>query len=100
RKPDTPNAVGHRGAAYSLGLLAAVDPAAVKQTHLPRRELLTPFSDHILGPSLNFSFGPIEEHDIRAAFEQADYRRLARLRAEYDPRKLLPPHPAIPDVSG
>src|SRR5699024_10304936 len=76
RKPDTPSAVGHRGAAYSLGLLAAVDPAAANQTHLPRRGLLAPFSDHILGPSLNFSFGPIEEHDIRAAFEQADYRRL------------------------
>ena len=99
RKPDTPNAVGHRGAAYALGLLAAVDPAAANQTHLPRRGLLAPFSDHILGPSLNFSFGPIEEHDIRAAFEQADYRRLARLRAEYDPHNLLRPNHPIPDVS-
>src|SRR5699024_10290047 len=100
RQPHIPNAVGHRDAAYSLGTLTAGDPATEDQESFPDRELLGLFADHILGTSLNFSFGPLEHHDIRAAFAPADYRRLARLRAEYDPHGLLRPNHPIPPIGG
>lgn len=98
REPHAPNAVGHRDAAYSLGILSLLDPATADQPHLPQQELLAPFAHRVLGPSLNFSFGPLERHEIRAAFEPADYRRLAKLRAEYDPHGLLRPNHPIPPM--
>lgn len=99
-QPHTPNAVGNRDAVYSLGILAGLDPATADHAHLLQRELLAPFAEHILGPSLNFSFGPLEQREIRTAFEPADYRRLVRLRAEYDPHGLLRPNHPIPPVVG
>lgn len=99
RPPRTPNAIGHRDAAYSLGILSLTEPGNENRAHLPQQELLASFSPHVLGPSLNFSFGPLDQQQVRAAFDPADYQRLARLKAEHDPHGLLHANHPIPPTT-
>ncbi len=49
-----------------------------------------------MGRSLNFSFGPLDEDGVRSAFAPADYERLTRLRARYDPHGLLHANHRVP----
>jgi FAD/FMN-containing dehydrogenase len=91
RPPAIPNAVGHRGAAYSLTVLTpgARDVAELHQA------ILEPWADSVVGRSLNFSFGPLDEDEVRQAFEPADYERLKELKAKYDQDGLLQPNHVI-----
>lgn|GEM_PF-6220551 len=57
RSPQTPNALGHRAANYSLGMLSLLgtsEPDTVTALH---EEALAGFAPHVLGRSLNFTFG-------------------------------------------
>jgi hypothetical protein len=84
-KPATENAVGHRDAQYSLTVLSPGenDLRALHDT------VLAPWTEHVVGRSLNFSMGPLADGELQAAFEPADYERLKWLRGVYDPSGLL-----------
>ncbi|WP_051802568.1 FAD-binding oxidoreductase [Actinocatenispora sera] len=93
RPPQVPNAVGHRDAEYLVSVLSPVDsdPAAVTAVH---RRLIAPWQPDAVGRPLNFSFGPLAPDQVRAGFGDADGRRLAELRARFDPQHVLRPnHP-------
>jgi hypothetical protein len=60
------------------------------------RAAVEPWVDQAVGPSLNFSLGPLGEEQVRAAFAPRDYRRLTELKARYDPKVLFHSNHAIP----
>ncbi|CAM06401.1 FAD/FMN-containing dehydrogenase [Saccharopolyspora erythraea NRRL 2338] len=100
RPPKTASAVGHRDAGYSLGVLSPVAPGEedlVRATHL---EALEPWRGEEIGRSLNFSFGPLDEEQVRSAFAPRDYRRLTELRARHDPHALFHSNHPIPPAGG
>ncbi|SFB44399.1 FAD/FMN-containing dehydrogenase [Amycolatopsis marina] len=100
RAPRVPNAVGHREAAFSLTVLSPVEPGEEDAVRAAHRTVLDPWTRWTLGRSLNFTFGPSSEQEVRAAFTPADFSRLSEIRAEHDPQGLflsnhvLPPGPA------
>jgi FAD/FMN-containing dehydrogenase len=86
-KPAIDNAVGNRDAQYLLSVLSLADDA----TDL-HRAILAPWTQYAVGRSLNFSFGPLTQEELRQTYD--DYDRLAHLRTHYDPTNLLQPnHP-------
>ncbi|WP_433012600.1 FAD-binding oxidoreductase [Kribbella sp. CA-294648] len=87
-KPAIDNAVGNRDAQYLLSVLSL---GGDDQSDL-YRAILDPWSKYAVGRSLNFSFGPLTQDELRETYD--DYNRLAHLRAHYDPSNLLHPnHP-------
>jgi hypothetical protein len=98
RPPQVANAVGHREAAYSLSVLSPVEPGEEEVVRAVHRAAVEPWMDQAVGRSLNFSFGPLEEEQVRPAFAPRDYRRLTELKARYDPKVLFQSNHAIPPV--
>jgi hypothetical protein len=87
RRPEIPNAVGHRDAAYSLTVLSLGE---ADELH---RRVLEPWVGFTIGRSLNFSSTPLTADELAEAFEPDDFRRLIELRARYDAdRRLAPNH--------
>jgi FAD/FMN-containing dehydrogenase len=96
RPPQVANAVGHREAAYSLSVLSPVEPREEEVVRAVHRAAVEPWVDQAVGRSLNFSFGPLEEEQVRSAFAPRDYRRLTELKTRYDPNVLFHSNHAIP----
>jgi hypothetical protein len=89
KPPAVPNAVGNRDAGYLVGLLSKLGPDGTGADALHDRfgGLLGPRSR---GQVLNFLFGGNATPDqVRAAYEPETYRRLAELKAHYDPANLF-----------
>lgn len=99
RPPQTPSAVGHRQAAYSLDILSPVQPGEEDPARTVHAEALGPFAEHALGRSLNFSYGPLDAEQIRAGFEPDDYQRLIQLKTQYDPQLRLHANHPIPPTT-
>ncbi|MEU4508216.1 FAD-binding oxidoreductase [Nonomuraea wenchangensis] len=96
RPPRVPNAISHRDAAYLVSVLSPVreeERRLVRETH---DDALAPFAGDALGRSLNFSFGPLSEDELRSAFAPANYERLTALKARHDPLGLLHANHSIP----
>ncbi|MEU0090330.1 FAD-binding oxidoreductase [Kribbella sp. NPDC006257] len=90
KAPEVPNALGHRDAQYSVTVLSISEKDESKR----QRQVLEPFADQTIGRLLNFSSAPLDEAELRAAFDDGDYDRLKKLRANYDAEGLLQPnHP-------
>lgn len=96
RPPHVANAVGHRDAAYSLSIVSPMETGAEETVQAAHRAAVEPWSAYALGRSLNFSYGPLDERQVRAAFTPQDYRRLTELKARYDPASLLHCNHPIP----
>ena len=87
RTPEVPNAVGHRSAAYVLRVLSRLGDSghdAVRAAHRRVFAAMEPWSTG--GRSLNFIYGVPDQADD--AYEPGDRRRLAELKAAYDPANL------------
>ncbi|MEU9017095.1 FAD-binding oxidoreductase [Actinomadura sp. NPDC048394] len=89
KPPAVPNAVGNRDAGYLVGLLSRLGPddTGVDALHDRFGGLL---AARARGQVLNFLFGANATPDqVRAAYEPETYRRLAELKAQYDPSNLF-----------
>ncbi|MFC4565948.1 FAD-binding oxidoreductase [Nocardiopsis mangrovi] len=85
RPPEAANAVPHRPAAFSLGVLSPVDgadPAAVRAAH---GRVLAVVAGRTLGRSVNFAFGAGRAADPSGLHPAGDLRRLDALRRRLDP---------------
>jgi hypothetical protein len=100
RPPKIPNAVGHRDATYSLNLLSPVQPGEEDAVRALHREALKPWSEHAIGRFLNFTYGPLDDEQVGAAYTPDDYRRLTELKATHDQHTLFHCNHAIPPRSG
>jgi hypothetical protein len=83
RRPEIPNAIGHRDAAYSLTVLTPGKGDA-------GREVLEPWRGATIGRALNFTFMKLTADEIAEAYD--DYERLVTLRRRYDPARRLQPN--------
>ncbi|MET9554896.1 FAD-binding oxidoreductase [Streptomyces sp. NPDC006645] len=87
RRPAVPNAVPHRGAAF---LLRGLSPLAGPEL-APVRELYGRFFERLapvtVGRSLNFAFG--DGARTEGLYDEGTARRLAGLKARYDPANLF-----------
>jgi hypothetical protein len=88
RPPKEPNAVGHRDAAYSLTVLTPGEGDAAEL----HRAVLDPWQPYVVGRSLNFSFAPLDQHQVSEAYEKTTHDRLLQLRNTYDPTSMLQPN--------
>ncbi|GAA4633194.1 FAD-binding oxidoreductase [Actinoallomurus vinaceus] len=95
RLPRVPNAVGHREAAYLLNILSPVEPGEEDKVRALHDDILAPFAAEALGRSLNFSYGPLDEDEVRAGFAPDTYRRLTELKAAYDPDGVIQANHAV-----
>ncbi|MDT7748095.1 MAG: hypothetical protein QOD96_1757 [Pseudonocardiales bacterium] len=100
RPPATPNAVGHRDAAYLLRVLAVVDGPGPSPAHAAPTRLTEALAPWTLGRSPNFVLGEESTPDqVRSCFDADDYRRLARLKAAHDPANLFRLNQNIPPAT-
>lgn len=100
-RPESGNAVGHRGARYLVAVLSRLrsgdDPAAVCVRHRRAMETLAPVA---LGHSVNFAFGENASPDeVRAAYDPGDYQRLRELKDRYDPANFFRINRNIPPAT-
>ncbi|MGI5225462.1 FAD-binding oxidoreductase [Actinoallomurus sp. CA-142502] len=90
RTPGVPNAVGYRDARFILRVLSPLTGAGldvVRAAHRRVFDAMEPWSAG--GRSLNFIYGDGTADQVREAYEPADHRRLAELKAGYDPANLF-----------
>ncbi|MBX9388166.1 hypothetical protein ACFPZ0_04040 [Streptomonospora nanhaiensis] len=90
REPEVPNAVGHRGAAYSLSVLTPAAPADGGAGAAAAEELLARMAPWATGLAfLDFLGGPEAGRSARPAYTPEDLARLRRIRAVHDPGRLF-----------
>jgi hypothetical protein len=85
RRPEVPNAVGHRDAAYALTVLT---PGS-RDTRRLRQQILEPWRRSAVGRLLNFSFEKLTADELAEAYDPGDHARLTALRRRYDPAARL-----------
>lgn len=98
RGPQVSNAIGHRDAEFSLGILSPAQPTEDEMVRALHREALRPWAGQAMGPALNFTFSPLDEHEVRSAFAPQDYRRLTEIKTRHDPSVLFRCNHPIPPV--
>ncbi|BCB77447.1 FAD-binding oxidoreductase [Phytohabitans flavus] len=100
RPPEVPSAVGGRDAAYLLfasGLLRPGAEDAVRGAHDRLHEAMRPWSTG--GSAYNFSGArDADPERVRLAFTPADYTRLAKAKATYDPDNMFRLNLNIPPI--
>jgi FAD/FMN-containing dehydrogenase len=100
RVPQTPNAIGHRDAAFSIVLGMIVLPGHDEQVDKIQRALIDGLYPWDTGAALpNFLGGDTQPLQVRAAYRDADYERLTAIKATYDPQNLFRVNHNIPPPS-
>ncbi|GAA2064357.1 hypothetical protein GCM10009801_08910 [Streptomyces albiaxialis] len=102
RDPEVPDTVGHRGAAYLVGVLSPLGgtgEATVRELHAQALDAVGP---HTVGRRMNFLYGPQEPETVRAAYEPEDLARLRALKEALDPADMFrfAPGPGLPGEGG
>lgn len=101
RPPGRPHAVSTQGAAFHLWTRM---PAPAEQVDAVRKaadevlERLRPWDTGAMLPGFLFDHDSAPER-VRRAYTEANYRRLATLKAEYDPNQLFRINHNIPPFS-
>jgi FAD/FMN-containing dehydrogenase len=96
RPPAVPNAVGHREARYILRVLSPVSGADVERVRAVHRRVFDAAAPWTIGRSLNFVYGENAPEQVRSCYQPAEYRRLAELKAAYDPKNTFRRNHNIP----
>jgi hypothetical protein len=92
RQPEVPSAVGHRGAAYLLGVLSVAEGAEADRLRTVHERVFEAVEPWTVGSSRSFRYGRSARtlpEGTRSVHEPADARRLAGLRALLDPVRLF-----------
>ncbi|MGF1431140.1 FAD-binding oxidoreductase [Kitasatospora sp. LaBMicrA B282] len=91
RMPEVPNAVGGRDAAFMVFSTFIMPPATLpdlREVHATLHDKIAPWGTG--GSFVNFlGIDDATPDRVRACYAPADYRRLAALKASYDPANLF-----------
>lgn len=101
RPPETPNAVGHRDAAFGMNLGMFASPGHEAQVDRIQLALIDGLQPWATGGTLpNFlGSGNTRPSQVRTAYRDADYERLAAIKATYDPHNLFRINHNIPPAA-
>jgi FAD/FMN-containing dehydrogenase len=106
RPPAAPNAVGHRDARYSLGVLSRLGGPDDARALAAHRALLDALGPRLAGRLVNFMGhgtgpeGPASADRVRTAYRAADLRRLTALKAAHDPANTFRLNHNLPPAGG
>ncbi len=100
RQARVPNAVGHRGGLFNFFTSAYPSPAGFEAADIDQRRLiddLRPWSDG--GPLYTFLMrSDATGADVKSAFGEADFTRLRRIKAAWDPQNMFRFNLNIPPI--
>ena len=87
RPPAVANAVGHRDAAFTFGVLTklASDDADVTPVREAHEAVLKAMAPWTVGRCLNFVYSTLTAEEVAEAYNPDDYERLTHLKARFDP---------------
>lgn len=88
RPAAAPSAIGHRDANYLLRVISVLDESTVDEVR-PFHDRVLSAAGESLGASLNFFYGPTTAAEVASAYDADDHRRLAELKARYDPENTF-----------
>lgn len=91
RVPDPPNAIGNRDARFSLMIALVTPPENVPQADSVAQamiESLGPWDTGAALPSFQTS-AATHPDDVRTAYRDADWKKLAAIKEKYDPDNLF-----------
>lgn len=96
--PAVPNAIGHRAAEWSLGVLSPVaagdDPTSVRTKH---DQLLWPWRPSMIGRALNFTFDELTPDQVGQCWDTGALPRLCALRSAIDPDRMMITNHRLPE---
>jgi hypothetical protein len=101
RAPETPNAISHRDAAFGLNLGMLVLPGHKERVDGIQQALIDGLRSWDTGATLpNFlGSGATDPRRVRTAYSDADYGRLAAIKATHDPDNLFRVNHNIPPAA-
>jgi FAD/FMN-containing dehydrogenase len=101
RAPETPNAISYRDALFGMNVGMLMPPGHEEGVDRIQQALIDGLQPWDTGATLpNYlGSGATEPHRVRAAYLDADYERLAAIKATYDPRNLFRINHNIPPTS-
>lgn len=91
RAPEHPSAISHRTVPFGMNVSMLVPPgreAAIEERQRALFEGLRPWSAGATLPNF-LAGGAAQPHEVRAAYRDADYERLTRIKAIHDPDNLV-----------
>jgi FAD/FMN-containing dehydrogenase len=84
------NSVGHRDAGFLISVLTRLGQTDLDETRALHRKLSDAWDPVSIGTGLNFLYGEnANVEQVRRAYDPEDYRRLAELKAQYDPTNIF-----------
>ncbi|MDT0454418.1 FAD-binding oxidoreductase [Streptomyces sp. DSM 41527] len=91
RRPEHPNAVGHRDARFMLAVLTPLTGDSTADAHAFLERMFKDLEPWTSGRFLNFmGHGDTADQErTRTAYTTDDHRRLTALKAEYDPQNIF-----------
>jgi hypothetical protein len=101
RPPETLNAISHRDAAFGLNLGILTPPGHDERVDSIQQALIDDLRPWSTGATLpNFlGSGATDPRRVRTAYSDADYERLAAIKATYDPQNLFRINHNIPPAA-
>ncbi len=100
RPPAIANSVGHRDAQYLLIVLSPLDGFDISTVRLVHQGLIEALAPWTTGRCLNYMYGEKSSAEqVRTAYDPDDYRRLAELKAVYDPTNIFRLNHNIPPAT-
>lgn len=96
--PVQPNAVGHRDAGWSLGVLSPQEPGEEGRVDAAHHRILQPWQPSIAGRVLNFTYQQLPPEEVARGYDAADVPRLQQVRDAIDPTDMIIAGHALPPL--
>lgn len=100
------SAVGNRDARFLINVISRLERAEITEIRPAHERIFAALAPWTTGRALNFMNGERDAEHVRSAYSAKDYKRLAEIKAAYDPSNLfrlnhnIPPAGSEPLIRG